>query len=421
MRLPLTLILLILLGPAAVLADAQFLSRDFRRLWANEIFENYGAAGYRDYDLEEENRRFDLFGDLLIDGVDIIEYSETRRDAPGIRGSFETRNARYQRFFQKLVIANEGFGNWSTRLIVGDHIRTFFTPMTLNVPNYNGIRLDGASRKSRFSLIASHLRDPVVLGSGLALDQSIEERRIFGVSLFGVHLESQIGGLLKLGTTYVNVHRFDSEASAKVNSLKGTVPGVMQGGLRKVFVFFTDDSPHDGFAGASVYELDMFVDGRPVPPVRVGRIESLLDQIEVTPDPSSTILLQPHEVDYLRRNRAWLRAVADASRDRFFKTKLDKITTDIAPASRAAPLQADGSDVIYYEYVVPDTVSQIDFSAVLANDYSVDVVGAIQVPILAPGDDDLYYDWYNARRATGQPGRGRTCAGSSSNTAFPPA
>ena len=38
-------------------AHGQFLSRDFRRLWANEVFENYGVAGYRDFDFDEENRR----------------------------------------------------------------------------------------------------------------------------------------------------------------------------------------------------------------------------------------------------------------------------------------------------------------------------------------------------------------------------
>ena len=86
-------------------ADAQFLSRDFRDLWSNEVFENYGTAGYRDYDFNEENRRFDYFGDLLIDGVDIVRYSEIRRDLPGIPGSYESRNARYDRFFDKLVIS----------------------------------------------------------------------------------------------------------------------------------------------------------------------------------------------------------------------------------------------------------------------------------------------------------------------------
>lgn len=398
-------IFFMVLVASADVAEAQFISRDFRHLWANEVFENYGAAGYRDYDLEEENRRFDLFGDLLIDGVDIIQYSETRRDAPGIQGSYEARNSRYERFFQKLIIASEGFGDWSTRLIVGDHIRTFFTPMTLNLPSYNGVRWDGSSRKSRFSLLATQLTDPVLVGSGLSLNQDATERRIFGTSLFGGRWESQIGGLLRFGTSYVNVHRFDAEASAKVNSLKGTVPRIMQGGLRKVFVFFTDDAPHDGVNGAEVHQLEMLVDGIPVQPVRVGRIDNLLNHIPVTTDVTSTILLQPHEVDYLRRNRAWLRSVVDASNTPFFKSLLDGITRPTAPASAAAPLQANGTDVVYYEYAVPDTVSEIDFSAVLANDYSVDVVGAVQVPLLASGADDFYYDWYNALRASGRRGQ----------------
>ena len=111
---------------APVSAEAQFLSRDTRALWTNEVFENYGTHGYRDYDFEEENRRFDFFGDLLIDGGDILEYSEVRRDAPGQIGSYEARSDGYNDFFQKLVIANEGFGSWSTRLIFGEHLRTVF-------------------------------------------------------------------------------------------------------------------------------------------------------------------------------------------------------------------------------------------------------------------------------------------------------
>ena len=394
-----SLLILILL---AEFAEAQFLSRDFRRLWANEVFENYGAAGYRDYDLEEENRRFDFFGDLLIDGVDIIEYSEIRRDTPGLRGSYERRNSRYNRFFQKLIIANEGFGPWSSRLIIGDHIRTYFTPMTLNLPSFHGIRWDGSSRKHRFSVIATHLTDPVFVPSGLGITQYLEQRRIFGTSLIGGHWESQIGDMLKLGTTYVNAHRFNAEASAKSNSLKGTIPQVFEGGFRKIYVFFTDDAPHDGFAGAEVHELTMFADGTAVAPVRVGRIQRLLRHIPVTQDVTSTILLKANEVDYLRRNRAWLQAVVEASNRPFFKL-LDGIARDVAPASSRAPLQANGTDVVFYEYAVTDTVRELTFSAVVANDYSVDVVGATQVSILAAGADDFYYDWYNASRAKGHP------------------
>jgi hypothetical protein len=386
---------------APVSAEAQFLSRDTRGLWANEVFENYGAHGYRDYDFEEENRRFDFFGDLLIDGVDILEYSEVRRDAPGQIGSYEARSDGYRNFFQKLVIANEGFGSWSTRLIFGEHLRTVFTPMTLNLPNFNGIRWDGSSRKSRFSMIATHLRDPLVF------DTAIQERRVFGTSLVGGHWESQVGDLLKIGTTYVNTHRFDAEASAKLNGFKGDVPGVIQeGGLRRVFVFFTDDAPHDRSPGATIYGLTMFADGEAVRELRVGKIDRILEHITVTADRSNTVPLNPTDVQYLRRNGPWLRAVVEASNTNFFPIVLGRITQPTAPASSRFPLVATGTDVVFYEYEVPEGARDVRFEAALANDYSIDVVGGMQVPLFDAGTDygDIYYDWNNTLRARGTPG-----------------
>ena len=47
--------------------------------------------------------------------------------------------------------------------------------------------------------------------------------------------------------------------------------------------------------------------------------------------------------------------------------------------------------------------ADIEFEALLANDYSVDVVGSVQVPFLASGDEDFYYDWHHALRAEGHP------------------
>ena len=400
MRLFVTLRLCCLLL-TAVSSEAQFLSRDTRALWANEVFENYGANGYRDYDFEEENRRFDIFGDLLIDGVDILEYNEVRRNAPGQVGSFEARTDGYNDFFQKLVVADEGFGRWSTRLIIGQHLRTSFTPMTLNIPNFNGIRWDGSSRKSRFSLIASHLTDPLVID-----DVGLQERRVFGTSLVGGHWESQVGDLFKIGTTYVNAHRFDAEASAKLNGLKGDVPGVVQaGGLRRVFVFFTDDAPHDAVPGAAIHGLTMYADGAVVEELRVGRIDDILEKIPVGGG-SNTVPLNPGDVQYLRRSGPWLREVVEASRDDFFPQVLPGITQPVAAASSRAPLLANGTDVVFYEYELPEGVRDLRFEAVLANDYSVDVVGGIQVPLFDPGTDydEIFYDWNNTVRARGTPG-----------------
>lgn len=392
----------LLCAPLSV--DAQFISRDFRDLWSNEVFENYGTAGYRDYDYDEENRRFDYFGNLLIDGVDIVRYSEIRRDQLGIPGSYESRNARYDRFFDKLIISNEGFGPWSTRLIIGDHIRTFFTPMTLNLPRFNGIRWDGASKKNRFSLLSSQLTDPIFVPSNTNIDQSFEDRRIFGTSIFAGHWESQIGSILKIGSTYVNTHRYDAESSGRVNNLKGVIPRVMENGLRKVYVFISDDSPEDDLNGALIHELTLEVAGREIAPIRVSRVDNLLQQLPVTKDVSSTVLLSPNEINYLRKNRSWIRGVIEASNQPFFKALIEDVTEPLVQIPTVSrPEAISGTDLVVYEYDLPDTTSNIQFEAVVANDYSIDVVGAMRVPTLASGEDDFYYDWYNAARAIGDP------------------
>jgi hypothetical protein len=395
------LVVSVALSLTAPVCEAQLLSRDYRELWQNEVFENYGASGFRDYDFDEENRRFDFFGDLIVDGVDVISINEIRNNNPGKLGSLESRNDRYDRFFDKLIIANEGFGPWSTRLVIGNHITTHFTPMTLNLPRFNGIRWDGSSKKNRFSVLAAQLTDRVNVDRG-----TFEKQRIFGSALIGGHWESQVGDLLKLGTTFVNAHRYDSEASSKANGLKGAVPQAMHGGLRRVFVFFSDDEPIDENPGALIHDLTMFANGVPVAPERVARIDNLLSKIPVTLDLTSSIVLRPNEITYLRQHRAWLKAVVEASNQPFFINLIDEIAQPVAAATTSRPLRADNTDIIFYEFTMPDSVDQITFEGVLANDYSVDVVGAMQVPTIATGEKELFHDWLNVLRAEGRPSGG---------------
>ena len=102
-------------------------------------------------------------------------------------------------------------------------------------------------------------------------------------------------------SNYVNTHRFDSEAGVEVDGLRGSVPKVMHDGLRRLYVFFSDDDPEDDSPGAGVYALTAYVDDTPIEPVRVGRVNDLLQNVPVTPDLTSTILLQNNEITYLRR------------------------------------------------------------------------------------------------------------------------
>ena len=111
------------------------------------------------------------------------------------------------------------------------------------MPRFNGMRWDGSSSSNSFTVIASHFTDPVIVPNNADIETDFNRRRIFGTSALAGHWESQIGGALRIGTTFVNTHRFDSEAGTDLNGMRGTVPRVMHGGLRKLFVFVTDDNP----------------------------------------------------------------------------------------------------------------------------------------------------------------------------------
>ena len=159
--------------------------------------------------------------------------------------------------------------------------------------------------------------------------------------------------------------------------------------MKTVFVFFADDAPDDSFAGAEIHQVVMRADGVLVEPLRVGRIDQLIDKLTITPDLTSTIQIKPNEIDYLRRNQSWLQPVVEASNRPFFAAVLEDIAREVLPPTRGAPLRASGTDVVFYQFAVPDTVSDIEFEALLADDYSVDVVGAVQVPLLSLGRGGL--------------------------------
>ena len=96
----------------------------------------------------------------------------------------------------------------------------------------------------------------------------------------------------------------------------------MENGLRKVYVFISDDSPEDDLNGALIHELTLEVAGREIAPIRVSRVDNLIQQLPVTKDVSSTVLLSPNEINYLRKNRSWIRGVIEVATSPFSKRSL---------------------------------------------------------------------------------------------------
>ena len=153
---------------------SQFISNKGKQ---QDKYLNYSGRNYENYSTTFIRKKFfDNFGNFLVDGSTVYELNETQRQIEtnaDIGGNSDIIKSRYfQSYFNNLVIANDAYGGFNTRLMVGDAIRTKFTPMTFNRARFNGIRWDAGTTKYRGTLIGSRISDPIRFrfDSGFYLD-----------------------------------------------------------------------------------------------------------------------------------------------------------------------------------------------------------------------------------------------------------
>ena len=111
----------------------------------------------------------------------------------------------YYRFINGLAIVRDRYKGFTTQLLVGDHIRTHFTPLTLDLAALNGIRWDLQGKGHRFSLLTSRRDRPGFTLQGAAATRQLN----FATYLLGGHWESKLGPI-NLGATFTNQYRIDS-------------------------------------------------------------------------------------------------------------------------------------------------------------------------------------------------------------------
>ena len=218
---------------------------------AEERYESYARQGYRAYNSgifgQVTRNMYDDLGNFVLDGVGVFELEEGRTNPPE-SGSFIDKSRFYQQYLNRLLVAQDSYGNWSSRLIVGDRIRTKFTALTLDLVALNGARWDADVDGAQFSFVTSRLDWPIFPGDNLELHGA----RDWATYLLGGHVQRKFG-VLDLSFSYVNLHRTNSLTAWGDNSIKGVVP-------RKntppayVVVKFGDGSPKDG-GGARIYDL----------------------------------------------------------------------------------------------------------------------------------------------------------------------
>ena len=219
---------------------------------------NYGWADYRNYRINIPiYKTYDAFGNYLAEGFEAFTLEEYRTRAPQ-PGSVLIKGKFYQDWLQHLVIADDAYAGWTTRVTIGDEIKTTFTPLTLDMVRLNGIRLDGASYDNRATLVLSRVSDPgkFWLGGRYPVG-GLTEARENGVYLTGGHWESYVGDFFVFGVSYVNLHRFDSMRKFRQNTQRGVA---LSGAIPKqITVRFEDDSPEDGAGGPAIFDLVAWV------------------------------------------------------------------------------------------------------------------------------------------------------------------
>ena len=351
-------------------SGAQFLNREYYPWWG-ERYENYSLLSYRDYGAivaQRENATYDPFGEYLLDGVDLLRVGEYRTLAPQ-RSSQIFRDSRLSSAFRNLVVMRDHYRSWSHRLMIGDALEARFTPLTLNQPRLQGLRWDASSHKNRFSVVASRVSSPI--------DQGDNDVR-FATYLLGGHWESQLGDVLTLGGSYVNLHLRDS--MQRHGSLRGEFPSAL-GATRDFYVIFSDDSPSDQ-SGAQVYAVEVFVNG-----VR-SDIEPDIRRVEGA--------IQPEHVAHIRRHGAWAPQSMDA--DVLLGAGSGRYFTNGVPVPHRLKWTVDGTDLLVFRYEIPNDVERLSFRAQVAGDYSIDVGASFPWEDVG---DRLWSDWHNVARASG--------------------
>ncbi len=351
----------------------QFINRDE---YKNDLgYQNYSGRNYENYVVQFNKRKiYDNFGNFLVDGLSIYDLGETQDPIDGSSRALKSKY--YNLWFNNLLIGNDSYGGFTSRIMLGEAIRTKFTSLTLDRARFNGIRWDASTNKYRGTALASRISDPIRVNfEGMGLANAVLRIRDWSTYLMGGHFETDIGDVLTIGATYVNQHQIHSSINSSESSLKGDVAN---GIPRVIFIRVKDDSPLD-LSGPIVYG---------VPKVIINGNEYATKNINGrSPDRNNTNLNNPiqywifydalsasnFEIDnYLYTYGAAPRPTAGG------------LVTDIhtSYSQYAAefgnkpvpnfPVELRGRKTITFAFIMPYGVEDAKFSYLLANDYAMD-------------------------------------------------
>lgn len=389
-----------------------FISREYRPRWMQE-YENFGGYDLRknptyilqDFPTSNPNKvqtmgvlsrvTYDPFGNFLLPGGTVYDFKWDRSrvgTSYGFDGTYSSS------VFNNIMISADEFSNWQTRFMISNNtysssspigMRAFFTPSTLKITNFSGIRWDLSSRKNNVTLLVQN-------NAGATAG-----------NLYGVHWQSILGDILKVGGTFVSRQRgTQSYSNADIDN--GT--SGMRSSPRYVYLVLTDESPEDNDVGARIYDIQVWINGTDLTkqvPQRAFKITDILNrrryydnafQKQYIFERTSGGFFPKKIEDNIANQDSWFLSIMGASSSQMYNDIFAKSTDagnmgqiNIAdPTDPKNPqgryfkadtslgyLEANGTDVVIYEFLVPYETRDLKFKVLAANDYNIDIIAAL--------------------------------------------
>jgi len=349
-------------------------------------YENLAFRGFENYNIVEDRRQrwyYNQFGDRLTKMTSnaqiwyerISDDGSSSASGPSgyINAMTPQRGGTYG--IDGIWVARESTDDWAISVIGAGSLRTILTPLTLSMPNMEGMKIDFQSANNQATYVSSTLTG---VQNYVMLLRGGQFRRKFGV--------------LNVGVSYANMYGAE-QSREKGNHLQGTVmdytPTPIYFALR-----ILDDSPQDG-DGPIIQGISLRINGRERPDIRPLVLLDDLSRDKVSAvnsksqqdyyEPGSTTAAAPFEhmtvfeqlpkyLDYLYMNdyvRGWNTKILTEN----FNIEAGKKYYRVIDPD-GAPLQVNGNEYVVYLFdlgSITEKVDRVQAVVTVANDYRIQV------------------------------------------------
>lgn len=264
-RCAVTLALAIVLPVSAQMMTKTLVERDFLHAGPQITYLNHADTPYRGFPVFGwEVPRYDRLGRYVMEGRVMLSADEQRPGLSKFEGlRFETSNVfQVGADFNYQILQDSYRGrNYALMILLSSRdvttapVKAQFTPLTLNMSRYTGVRFDVSGSKNKATFLYS---------KGAGARQRFSQFEVgrddrSPVILWGGHWETHLGSVLRLGTTFVNQHIIDT-MSKRGSILKGDLSNDMQP-PELVAVRIVDDSPDMPNSPAAAWNVALLVTG----------------------------------------------------------------------------------------------------------------------------------------------------------------